>query len=58
MGTIFGGPNNEDYSVLGSILGSPYSGKVPFKVLIWHASIAGLMKHSLALKFKALIPNL
>ena len=22
-GTIFGGPHNEDYSVLGSILGSP-----------------------------------
>ena len=25
----FGGPHNKDYSVLGSILGSPSSGKLP-----------------------------
>ena len=28
-GTLFGGPNNKDYSILGSILGSPDFGKVP-----------------------------
>ena len=28
-GTLFGGPYNKDYSILGSILGSPYFGKVP-----------------------------
>ena len=28
-GYFFGVPNNEDYSILGSILGSPYSGKLP-----------------------------
>ena len=26
---IFWGPNNEDYNILGSILGSPYFGKLP-----------------------------
>ena len=31
-GYHFGGPNNEDYSILGSILGSPYFGKLPFNV--------------------------
>ena len=29
--TIFRGPNNKDYNILGSILGSPYLGKLPFK---------------------------
>ena len=29
MGTLFGGPQNKDYSILGSILGSPYFGKLP-----------------------------
>ena len=28
-GTLFEGPNNKDYSILGSILGSPYFGKLP-----------------------------
>ena len=28
-GTLFGGPNNKDYSIVGSILGSPYFGKLP-----------------------------
>ena len=28
-GTLFGGLNNKDYSILGSILGSPYFGKLP-----------------------------
>ena len=26
------GPQNKDYSMLGSILGSPYFGKLPFRV--------------------------
>ena len=30
MGTIFGGPHNKDYGILGSILGFPYLGKLPF----------------------------
>ena len=29
-GTFLEGPNNKDYSILGSILGSPYFGKLPF----------------------------
>ena len=29
-GTIFGSPHNKDYSILGSILGSPYFGKLPY----------------------------
>ena len=29
LGYPFGGPYNKDYSILGSILGSPYFGKLP-----------------------------
>ena len=29
-GYHFGGPNNKDYSILGSILGSPHFGKLPY----------------------------
>ena len=32
-GYRFGGPHNKDYSILGSILGSPYFGKVQYKVV-------------------------
>ena len=31
-GYHFGGPNNKDYSILGSMLESPYFGKLPFSV--------------------------
>ena len=30
QGYHFGGPNNKDYNILGSILGSPNFGEVPF----------------------------
>ena len=29
---LFGGPHNKDYNILGSILGSPYFGKLPFRI--------------------------
>ena len=29
-GYLFEAPHNEDYSILGSILGSPYFGKLPY----------------------------
>ena len=29
-GTFLGGPYNKDYNILGSILGSPYFGKLAF----------------------------
>ena len=29
LGVPFGGPYNKDYSILGSVLGSPYSRKLP-----------------------------
>ena len=29
-GYLFGGPHNKDYSILGSILGSLYLGKLPY----------------------------
>ena len=29
-GTLFGSPHNKDYSILGSILGSHYFGKLPY----------------------------
>ena len=32
-GYLFGGPHNKDYSILGSILGSPYFGKLPSSVI-------------------------
>ena len=31
-GYHFGGPHNKDYSILGSILGSPYFGKLPYRL--------------------------
>ena len=30
LGVLFGDPHNEDYSILGSTLGSPCFGKVPY----------------------------
>ena len=33
-GTLFGGPHNKDYSILGSILGSLYFGKLPYEFLL------------------------
>ena len=30
LGVPFGGPHNEEYSILGSMLGSLYFGKLPF----------------------------
>ena len=30
LGVPFWGPSNKDYSILGSILGSPQFGKLPF----------------------------
>ena len=37
-GTFLGGPHNKDYSILGSILGYPYFGKLPFQYrVIWQA---------------------
>ena len=32
QGYHFGGPYNKDYSILGSILGSPYFGKLPCRI--------------------------
>ena len=42
-GYLFGGPHNKDYSILGSILGSPYFGKLPNEArkifVIWGSSV-------------------
>ena len=32
LGVPFWGPNNKDYSILGSILGSPYFGKLLYRL--------------------------
>ena len=32
-GYLFGGPHNKDYSILGSIVGCPYFGKLPYRGL-------------------------
>ena len=43
MGTILGGPHNKDYNILGSILGSPYFGKLPDEcVLLWYNMLASV----------------
>ena len=31
LGVPFGAPHNKDYSIFGSVLGSPYFGKLPFR---------------------------
>ena len=36
-GYLFGGPNNKDYSILGTILGSLYLGKLPCRVCAFGA---------------------
>ena len=40
MGTFLGGPHNKDYSILGSILGSPYFGKLPNTVVFLGVRVA------------------
>ena len=39
MGCLLGGPHNKDYSILGSILGSPYLGKLPY-----HMNYEGILE--------------
>ena len=34
LGVRFGGPYKKDYSILGSILGSPYYGKLPYEKVV------------------------
>ena len=34
-GTIFGGPYNKDYNILGSVFGSPYLGKLPYDLFFF-----------------------
>ena len=36
-GYLLGGPNNKDYSILGSILGYPYFGKLPYMTTLARA---------------------
>ena len=61
-GYLFGVPHNQDYNILGSILGSPYLGKLPFTMLLLslvcvafhpeacaHAECSGCLRLQLAL---------
>ena len=44
-GYHFGGPNNNDYSILGSVLGFPYLGTLPFSVQglgFWVTTVAAV----------------
>ena len=43
-GTIFGGPNNKDCSILGSILGSPYLQKLPCRDCKYHGIMGFLLR--------------
>ena len=38
-GYHFGGPNNKDYSILGSMFGSPYLGKLPYRSFLGYMLI-------------------
>ena len=49
-GYHFGGPCNKDYSILGSILGSPYFGKLPNQVI-------AIIYHDMVTNFKFLNRN-
>ena len=40
LGLPFLGPHNKDYSILGSILGSPYLGKLPSRSMIGFHSVS------------------
>ena len=42
-GYPFKGPNNKDCSILGSILGSPYFGKLPYRVNRDHWGYIGII---------------
>ena len=44
-GTLFAGPRNEDYSILGPICGSPYLGKLPHSIYRAHL-LEALSNHS------------
>ena len=41
LGVPFGGPHNKDYSILGSILGSPHFGKLPYRDLTASGAVYG-----------------
>ena len=41
------GPHDKDYNILGSILGSPYSGKLPYRDEMW--VIQGIHRRSMGL---------
>ena len=42
-GTFLGGPWNQDHSILGSILGHPYSGKIPIAAVIGIVTAVSLL---------------
>ena len=42
LGVPFGGPHNKDYGILGSILGSPYFGKLPYICIYIYIYMYGL----------------
>ena len=43
-GTLFACPYNKDYSILGSILGSPYFGRLPYMYIHIHILVQILEK--------------
>ena len=54
QGYLFGGPYNKDYSILGSILGSPYFGKLPDQSVRTHksGSFPDIRAQGLGLRFR------
>ena len=46
LGVPFGGPYKKDYSIMGSILGSPYLGKLPYGLSYVSQSYIGQYDHN------------
>ena len=49
-GLPFLGPHNKDYNIFGSILGSPYFGKLPYKLKSNHMSCSLPLDNSIGFR--------
>ena len=45
--TFLGGPNNQDYSICGSILGSPCFGKLPYREFLGTTTLLNMQASTL-----------
>ena len=57
-GYLFGGPHNRDYSILGSILGFPYFGKLPYHDMIYYILVEYIILYYNILYYGTLYDNI